>query len=157
MRTEANSNATPLERDAKHTQRRTMSMADAIEAAIEARFLQEAAQGAAISEEKSLILLYLLNQRSVVDRSEIEPLVNGYNDWRAVWKVVQAGWALDDKRGLVITDIGRDLAKAIFKTPEEVNMSSQEPLVLDEILVPAFREWLSDNIAHNAQDHSDRG
>ncbi len=76
------------------------------------------AQGFSAASQKSLAVLYQLHRRGFLDGDTLGRYAAGFDDWRAIWKLVQAGWALDTHRGLLITAAGRKQASEMFEEHE---------------------------------------
>lgn len=73
----------------------------------------------ALLSDKSLTILHILSdpdrQNGLLNQQELGNLAEGYEDWRAVFDVVEAGWALQDPAGIVLTEEGRKMASRIFE------------------------------------------
>lgn len=82
------------------------------------------ARGRAIGDPRAQTFLHLLNQRAFLPKDVIENHVKEYDDWIAVLNVVQGGWAKVERRGIRITDEGKEISSLIFKQASDQTQQS---------------------------------
>ena len=75
--------------------------------------LPEAA-GRAITSPRARGVLLALSERTFLSKEELQELASTFEDWRSIWQVVYAGWARDSDDGIMISPIGRRVARAVF-------------------------------------------
>jgi hypothetical protein len=75
---------------------------------------EELAEGYVIASNAGLYLLRRLALEGALPASELEELCGGWEDWRHVVKLVEAGFAIDSSRGLMVSTKALKFADKLF-------------------------------------------
>lgn len=73
-----------------------------------------AAEAEAARNPRALAFLHELREKGHIPAADIPSIAEDYEDWRAILAVIRAGWAHANRRGFVITPMGRERGEFIF-------------------------------------------